>query len=242
MNLLLIRPEELAGADPRSGAQVVLDDRRAVHILRVLKKQPGDTLRAGLLHGALGRAEILAVEHSTVRIACFFDRQPPPLRPCTAVLALPRPPVLRRVLSHFATIGIPRIVLVQTKRVEKSYWSSPALEPDSIEARLLEGLEQGGDTRLPQVDFRRRFRPFVEDELPVLAKTSPVFVGDPSGSEPCPTDVEGPVTFVVGPEGGFIDFEVGLMRDQGCTIVRLGTRILRVEAAAIAMPARLGVG
>lgn len=40
---------------------------------------------------------------------------------------LPLPPVLRQLLQHVTAIGVERIVLCQSARVEKSYWNSLAL-------------------------------------------------------------------------------------------------------------------
>ncbi|NIN34453.1 MAG: 16S rRNA (uracil(1498)-N(3))-methyltransferase, partial [Gammaproteobacteria bacterium] len=46
-------------------------------------------------------------------------------------------------------------------------------------------------------------------------------------------------TLVIGPEGGFTDYEVGKMIDAGLTAVHLGTRSLRVETAVSALIGRL---
>jgi RsmE family RNA methyltransferase len=59
------------------------------------------------------------------------------------------------------------------------------------------------------------------------------------GASPCPRAVAGPVTLVVGPEGGFVPVEVDRLRELG-TLVDLGPRILRVETAVVTLLARLG--
>ena len=123
--------------------------------------------------------------------------------------------------------------------MEKSYWQSPVLADGSVRGDLLLGLEQGGDTLLPVVEMHRRFRPFVEDELAAIAKSSLALVAHPAGTEECPRAVTGPVTLVVGPEGGFVDFEIDLMRSAGLRAVTLGTRPLRVEPAVAALLGRL---
>ena len=97
-----------------------------------------------------------------------LDRPPPAPAPVRLLLALPRPKALRRVLQGVAAIGVKHVVLLNSWRVEKSYWASPALAPAALREQLVLGLEQGGDTRLPRVELRRRFKPFVEDELPAL--------------------------------------------------------------------------
>src|SRR5439155_24423444 len=93
-----------------------------------------------------------------------LERDPLALLPLTLVLALPRPKVLNRVIAGAVSLGVKRIFLINAWRVEKSYWKSPRL--DHLHDQAILGLEQAKDTILPQIDTRRLFRPFVEDELP----------------------------------------------------------------------------
>ena len=104
---------------------------------------------------------------------------------------------------------------------------------------LILGLEQAKDTLVPEVELRTRFRPFVEDELPSLVKGTLGLVAHPAASAECPRAVAGDVTLVMGPEGGFVPFEVEKLEAAGCSVVHLGERILRVETALPALLARL---
>jgi RsmE family RNA methyltransferase len=64
-------------------------------------------------------------------------------------------------------------------------------------------------------------------------------VGHPGDFPACPRAVEQPVTLAIGPEGGWIPYEVDLLRQSGLQPVQLGERILRVETAVTALLARL---
>lgn len=233
MNLVLVEPLELDGTTVRLGG------RRARHIATIHRATVGQRLRVGVIGGAVGRGVVTSVSADVVELDVELTDAPPPPMPCTLVLALPRPRVLHRVLGAAAAFGIKRIALIGSRRVEKSYWQSPVVGDDAIRGQLLEGLEQGCDTVLPVVSKHLRFRPFVEDELDVLAAGSLALVAEASGAEPCPRADGTAITLVIGPEGGFVDYELELLRTAGMKAVSLGTRPLRVEHALAALLGRL---
>jgi RsmE family RNA methyltransferase len=64
-------------------------------------------------------------------------------------------------------------------------------------------------------------------------------IGHPGDYPPCPRGLDEPVTLAIGPEGGWIPYEVDLLSKAGLQPVQLGARILRVETAVTALLARL---
>jgi RsmE family RNA methyltransferase len=123
--------------------------------------------------------------------------------------------------------------------VEKSYWQTPFLNEAQVREQLVLGLEQAKDTVLPEVLLRPLFKPFVEDELPGLIKGTLPLVAHPSVAEPCPRDLKQPATLAIGPEGGFIPYEIGKLVSCGFKPVSLGERILSVETAVPALISKL---
>ncbi|MFN8644958.1 MAG: 16S rRNA (uracil(1498)-N(3))-methyltransferase [Candidatus Binatia bacterium] len=232
MNLLLLDEADFVAAD-----RVRLTGRRLRHVREVHRAAVGDVLRVGRIDGLAGFAAVEALDDTALVLAVTLDAEPPPPAPVRLLLALPRPKSLRRVLQGAAAFGVKDLVLLNSWRVEKSFWESPALAPAALREQLLLGLEQGGDTRLPNVALRRRFKPFVEDELPALLASSRGLVAHPTAIAPCPRALAGHVTLAVGPEGGFIPYEVEALQRAGCLPVSLGPRPLRVEQA---VPALLG--
>lgn len=234
MNIILLEEAELVSPVVR------LSGRRADHVRQVHRAAPGDVLRVGVVNGLMGAARVVSMEGGQVMLGNVVLDQPPPARlPVTVLLALPRPKMLKRIYQTVATLGVERLVLMNSARVEKSFWSSPWLEPAAIREHLLLGLEQGRDTVLPEVVLERRFKPFVEDRLPEMIAGSLRLVAHPGDHSPCPRQVSGSVTLAIGPEGGFVPYEIDGLKAVGFQPVSLGERILRVETAVTALLSRL---
>ena len=234
MNLLLLEAADFVAAD-----RVVLRDRRLTHIQEVHRAEAGESLRVGLLGGDMGMGRLVRLDPAEAELTIELNQAPPAKLPITLLLALPRPKMLRRVLQTVACMGVPRLVLLNSYRVEKSFWQTPFLEPHAVREQLLLGLEQARDTLLPEVIIEKRFKPFVEDRLPQLVAGTRGLVGHPGDYPACPRALSEPVTLAIGPEGGWIPYEIERLADAGLQPVQLGDRILRVETAVSALLARL---
>jgi len=232
MNLLLLEPDEVGG-----DGTVQLAGARARHLREVLRVRPGDTVRVGLLDGPRGCAEVLKVDEASVRLRAMFDTPAPPRPTVDLMLAMPRPKALKRLWAPLATAGVDRIFIVNAERVPKMYFDSDALDPALIRSRLIEGLAQAGETALPQVEVRRRLKPFVEDELNEFAGDACRLLAL-SGDAPRVADRVLPsrrVWLAVGPEGGWTPRETAWLCDHGFHCVSMGPRIWRADAAALAL-------
>ncbi|VVN39033.1 hypothetical protein PS662_05345 [Pseudomonas fluorescens] len=234
MNLLLLEEADFIAVD-----RVILRDRRLTHMQEVHRCEVGDSMRVGRIGGLMGPAEVLRLDAAEAELRVILDQPPPAKLPLTLLLALPRPKMLRRVFQTVAAMGVPRIVLVNSYRVEKSFWQTPFLEPEAIREQLILGLEQARDTVLPEVVIEKRFKPFVEDRLPAMTEGTLGLVGHPGNYPSCPRGLDEPVTLAIGPEGGWIPYEIDLLGKAGLQPVQLGERILRVETAVTALLARL---
>ncbi len=234
MNVILLTKNDFAAE-----GIVSLSDRRLQHIRTILAGEPGRKLKVGMINGKLGHAEILKIGPGSVELKVTFDREPPPPSNISLLLALPRPKALRRILQSVTALGIKRIILINSWRVEKSYWQSPLLVPETLRDQLQLGLEQACDTVLPEVLLRPRFKPFVEDELPNLTIEMTCLVAHPGAAVPCPANLSAPICLAIGPEGGFIPYEIEKLCAAGFRSVHIGARILRVETAVSALVGRL---
>lgn len=234
MNLILLFQDDFI-----DNTIVRLQGRRLKHVLEVHRASVGDELCVGVLNGQIGFGKVKLLSQTLLEMEVRLERAPPPALPLTLILALPRPKVLRRVLRSVSSLGVKKIILLNCFRVEKSFWQSPFLSESSVKEQLVLGLEQARDTVLPEVLFRPLFKPFVEDEVPALIKGARCLVAHPTATAPCPRDVKRVVTLAIGPEGGFILYEIEKLVACGFTPVQMGERILNVETAVPALIARL---
>lgn len=237
MNVLLFRSSEL-----RSDGTLVLDDRRADHLINILKVGPNQEIKAGLVNGLLGTAKVkkvFSVGEPQVELSWTPVCDPPESLDCKLVLALPRPKMMRRVIQTVASLGVKEIHLINSWRVDKSYWQSPMISEFALTEQLLLGLEQAIDTIVPKIYKHRLFKPFAEDVLPSLVDDRLAVVAHPYNSKQCPVNTKQRSLIAIGPEGGFIDFEMDLLLRAGLQSVSLGPRILKVETAVPAIISRL---
>lgn len=243
MNLLLFESSEIENENI-----VWLQDRRSEHIINILGCRPGDTVRAGVINGPTGTGKILAIRGKGKKAGVslrFTAHDYQPEQPVIdLILGLVRPIMLKRLLAQVASLGVGRIFLINANRVEKSFFETGLLKDENYRPYLVHGLEQAKDTHMPQVSIHKRFRPFVEDYIPAVSKTySRMLVAHPE-AETGLKQLEWPgqkgrILLAIGPEGGWVDFEINNFMEQSFVPVSMGERILRTDTAVVALLAQL---
>ncbi len=235
MNLVILFPEDFVSEN-----FVRLTDRRFQHIKSIHRAEDGKVLKVGLLNGLIGTGKIRKIDSESVEMDVNLFQESPTPADINLVMALPRPQTLKKVLQGTIEMGVKNIYLIGCNRVEKSFWQSKTLKDEQLMHHMLLGLEQAVDTKLPNIEFHKRFKPFVEEVFPEITKESTPFIAHPVGGVDCPYDYGKPITLVVGPEGGFIPYEVERFIEAGCQPIHLGERILRVEHAVFTLISKLG--
>ena len=236
MNIILFEKNELVGET------VIMDGDRARHIVKILRSKPGDTLKVGMIEGEIGKGVITDLSKKQpyrVRLEVSLTEKNINKPRIDIMLAMPRPIMLKRILSQATELGVGAFYIVNAKRVEKSFWDSNLMDPVNYRQHLRKGLEQAIDTRLPEVHFCKGFKPFMDKKIPglkndyehlLLAHPGCILSISEAIREP-----NGRVLLAVGPEGGWIDYEVKLMTESGFTGFSIGSRILRVDTAVVAL-------
>ncbi|MBA3007472.1 MAG: 16S rRNA (uracil(1498)-N(3))-methyltransferase [Proteobacteria bacterium] len=240
MNIILLEKQEV------QGGTVLLTDRRAKHLIKVLQVQVGDTVRIGIIDGPKGSGRVVASCNKypfQVELEVQLADELPDKPPVDLLLALPRPIMLRRIFSQAAALGVGAIFITHAQRVEKSFWNATLLNEEEYRPHLLHGLEQAVDTRVPEVFICERFKPFIEDVLPSkIREYSHLLIAHPGSSATLKSVIhERPrrILLAIGPEGGWVDYEMDRFAECGFASFSLGERILKVDTAVVAIHGRL---
>lgn len=233
MNIIFLKTDEIGERIPRS-------DRRYVHITRVLKKRQGDVLAAGCSDCSTGQARIESLDSDGFVLSYAAEREAPPLRPVRLMAGFPRPIQAGRILKDLTSLGIASVWFSLTDSGEKSYAESDFFRKKEFEFHLVQGAEQSGNPRLPEIrtfwsidracdaldeepgspcENSARLLPHVDSTLPRLSQMPRL---DP------------PVTLAIGSERGWTDREIDLLRGHGFQLCYLGDRVLKTETAALA--------
>jgi 16S rRNA (uracil1498-N3)-methyltransferase len=141
-------------------------------------------------------------------------------------------------------LGVGRIFLIRSNRVEKSFFEASLLKDENYRQFLLQGMEQAKDTYLPQVIMHERFKPFIEDVIPGLdSKYKRKLLAHPAAGmdlkQTVGSRISGRTLLAVGPEGGWVDYEVEKFLEQSFVPVNMGHRVLRTDTAVVALLAQL---
>lgn len=217
-----------------TGDRAVLTGSEVHHLAGVMRAKIGDEITLFDGSGAEFVARIAGLKKDRCELT-IVRRELVSREPAVAVIAgvaLPKGDRQKWLVEKLTELGVSQIVPLLTKRgvVQPGEGAAARLRRSVIEAskqcgrnRLLEIAEP-----VEAVDW---FQSMPPSEVRWLA--------DPEGK---PLDLSAGnrdrVHFAVGPEGGFTPAEVAAAQDAGWQSVSLGSSILRIETAAIALAAR----
>jgi 16S rRNA (uracil1498-N3)-methyltransferase len=218
-----------------TGQTVELDERAHRHAVQVLRLRPGAELtlfngRGGEYRAVLTEAKRRA---STVTITGVDERDTQSGLDITLVQGVSRGDRMDYSLQKATELGVRTIEPVLTRR------SQVPGDLRRLDNRLehwrgvlISACEQCGRNDLPALEPVRSFPQWLADSrtdghalvLDPRADTGLAGLAAPGG----------PVSLLIGPEGGLDESETGAARQHGFTPVRLGPRILRTETAGVA--------
>lgn len=214
-------------------AVVTLDENAANHVARVLRLKPGAQLilfngEGGEYRAVLERSNKLQVE---ARVGEFVDRETESPLPITLAQGVSRGERMDYTIQKAVELGVTRIVPVFSRR------SVVSLQGERLDKRVRRwqgvaesACEQCGRNRVPPVWEAISVDEWLQrDDGALKLILHPDAPLDLFGMAP----PAGPVSLLIGPEGGFAPEEITQAQAAGYIGLRLGPRILRTETAAM---------
>ena len=228
MITLLVVPEEFAAAE------LTITGERYRHLFRARRVEAGARVRLVDGFGHARWAEVGAVDRRQARLV---GGEPAPAnepaRALRLLVPLPRPERAAWLVEKASEIGVASIHFLHSERAPRQAGQGTLARLRRVSAAA---VEQCHRALVPEITGVHEWV-----ELPVLLSESGTrWLLDPQATTAIPraTDTAS-AALLVGPEGGFAPAELERASELGCSALRLGPTILRVETAALVGAARL---
>jgi len=225
----------LVHEDPTPGRELVLGTEDSRHLVRVVRRQPGDLVEVIAPSGNLWPCEVVSTGNPAVVRVTGPMRPAPPIAPLTLWVGLAEAGRLEFVAEKATELGVQRVGVMVTDRATRVPDADAWARREARMQRVaISAARQSG----------RGVRPVPMGLVAfahVLATTTPGqgIILDPradtSLAQVLDRRADGePLTVLVGPDTGFTDAEVDAACAIGMTSAHMGAGMLRAETAAIA--------
>lgn len=214
---------------------LTLPDDAFRHLVQVLRLRQNETFIAFDGNGGEYQAELLEIgkREARARIGAFLDVERESPLDLSLAQCISKGDRMDYTLQKAVELGVTRIVPLHSSR------SVVRLDADRWDKKLehwrgviSSACEQSGRTRVPQLAEIEALPSWLDRDCAHGERLTL----DPlahHGLRELPAP-RGPVTLLVGPEGGLSEHELNRAREAGFTGIRMGPRVLRTETAGIA--------
>jgi len=214
-------------------------DERANHIISVLKLSCGDKVRVNCINGLKGSATIFAINGRKVYLKCELEKESK-RSTIDLIIAMPRPKAMKRLWPQIAAIGVNRVFIINSQRVEQSYFDSHVLKFDNYYRLLKEGLSQSGESHIPEVKIYNKFSSLFDEITNINYSNHLKLVANPFAKftiydKSKVIEEFGKIFIAIGPEGGWTKSEMDFFLKNKFEQVTLGKRVLRSDTAIIGL-------
>ncbi len=207
---------------------VTLTDSRLDHVKTVIKAKSQDRLRALILNEGLTDLSILSIDDTACKVRllpCDQEGDRPWLH---LIIGVCRPPSMRKILEHATATGAGSLSFVRTHLSEKSFEGSRFFREEEYLPLMLAGLAQSNQYyRLPTLTLYKS----LQDSLQDLNSESLRLVLDRSAEQWIPVCASKQIILALGPERGWTEKELQILKSQGFLCSRISESTLRVEIA-----------
>jgi 16S rRNA (uracil1498-N3)-methyltransferase len=214
---------------PQPGGTVRLHGDEARHASASRRLSVGDTVRLFDGRGGIARGNVRALLDRGREIEISIDehtQQDAPQPRVHIACALPKGDRASTLIDMATQLGMSSFVPLLCERsvVDPGTGTLERLRRVSLEA-----CKQSRRAHLPRIHEPVKF-------VEMFARGGTFWMAHPDGETVASTaPITQDLTLLVGPEGGFSEDEIAYAARQGARRVTLGTGILRVETAAVAL-------
>ena len=231
----------LVAGTPEEGREMPLSQADTHHLVRVVRRRPGDRVEVIDSDGGLWPAVVVRTDPvAAVRIEAARPRVAAPAR-VILFQGLAEWGRLDMVVEKAVELGVGEVTLFASERARRvpppDAWERRRERLDRVAAAA---ARQCGRAPLPPV---RGLVPF--EHVLAHVPSGEGYLIDPRGDAPLPSVIGAAaerIALVVGPDAGFSDAEVTMSREAGLTVCHLGSVVLRAETAALAAVAIASAG
>ena len=244
MNIVLFSQKEIE-------SPLEIHDKRAKHIIEILKFKEGDIFFAGVINKGTGKAKIDKIDSSYIYFTFYYDDKKIEKSHVSLLTAITRPIEAKKILKNCTTMGVSAIFLSLFDKSEKSYFESNLWKDGSYKEYLIEGACQACACDIPELflfptldkcleslpeNSIRAALDNYEAEIPLNSLEYPKEILPAENNSPdncCCKNSASEIILAVGGERGFSDRERALLKNHGFKLCSLGKRVLKTETAII---------
>ena len=215
------------------GEEIVLPEKEAIHLSRVLRIRPGDKLEC--LDGKGGRfsGECLEVGRSLVKVRVVrLNFISPHKSRFRMVIALSKGNKWDELIRPLCELGVSRMTPLISERTEGAFSQSKINEKEDRWRKIAqEACKQSGNPWVPTFDHPILFN----DALSLVNDGENCWFGslNEGAKKLSPSNDKEKVAIFIGPEGGWSEQEEDFARSAGLSFFQLSSHVLRVETAAV---------
>ena len=218
-------------------ASISISGPEARHLKDVLRFKTGDAVILFDGSGFEFTGMITGIGKELVSVAVAEAKEGKTESPVEIVLGqgIPKSDKMDLIVQKSTELGVSRIVPLFTERVVPKAFSSNKIE--RWQRIAVEACKQSGRVKVPVISEPVSIDQFVKDGGPSSLKLIPwEREKERSLKEVLPVTLENSkVTFIVGPEGGLTESEIGIAKGYGFIPVSIGKRILRTETVSLSL-------
>ena len=221
MITLLLSPEDF------TGDEAVVEGDAYRHLFRARRVAVGTRLRVVDGRGSARWARVKEVDRQRGRLELGAEAPDhEPGRRVELLVAALRKERASWLVEKATELGVSAVRFLHTERTPREFGEGTFERFRRVSAGA---LEQSQGARLPEISGMHGW-----EELPDLLAAFPHrYVLDAAGESWEVAGGVGPVALLVGPEGGWSGAERDLLLEHECRPLSLGSRVLRVETAAL---------